>query len=123
MPRIGNITVFEETINGNGTFTSDPKFNELIGRADSLSVQTFASNTGGTTPSLSCSYWGSNDGKSWNSKQVIENAASIAAPPYENEVTTDPETFVNSAQGRFQLSLGGTDPYAYVRITVCLRTD
>ncbi len=123
MPRIGNITVFDEVINGTSFFISDPDHNKLIGQADSFSVQLFASNTGGTTPTLSCSYWGSNDGKTWESKQNIVLNADISSPPYENEVLSDPTTFVNSARGRFRLSLGGTNPYAYVRITVCLRTE
>ncbi len=39
------------------------------------------------------------------------------------ESMTDSTTdMVNASQGRFQLSLGGTNPYAYVRIVVCLRT-
>ncbi len=121
MPRIGNITVFDETLNGNGAFVSDPVHNELLGQADSFTVQVYAANTGGTNPTLTLTYWGSNDGKSWDARQTVLNNADISSPPYESmtDSTTD---LVNAHQGRFQVVLNGTNPYAYVRVVVCLRT-
>ncbi len=122
MPRIGNIKVIDEVLNGNATFESDPQHNEMLGRADSFTVQVFVTNTGGTSPTITVTYQGSNDGKSWITKQTVLSSVNIATAPYES-MTDSTVNLVNGAQGKFQISLGGTNPYAYVRVVVCLRTE
>ena len=122
MPILATIVVFEETINGTGTYESDPQYNQILGRADMFNAQVFAANTGGTSPTLSLTYWSSNDGKRWNNRQALLTNADISTAPYDSDTdsTTD---LVNGTQGKFQLSLGGTNPNAHVRITVALRTN
>jgi hypothetical protein len=122
MSRIGNIKVFDEGVDGTITIVSDPQHNDAIGRADSFTVQVYASNAGGTDPTLTLKYWGSNDGKNFITRQTLLNGVSISATPYESMTDSTPD-LVCSAQGRFELTLGGSNPNAYVRVVVCTRSE
>jgi len=122
MPRIGNITVIDQVVEGAAMIESDPAHYDMIGRADSFTVQVYVSNSGGTSPTITVTYQASNDGRSWITKQTLLSAVNIATTPYESmtDSTTD---IVNGAQGKLTVQLGGTNPTAYVRIVICLRTE
>ncbi len=121
MARLFNLKVFDEYIEGTSTYTSSHELNDTLGRADALVVQADVMNSSGTTPTLTLKYWHSNDGRSFVTQSTLINAADISSTPYQTIVDTG--TGHLAAFGRLELSLGGTTPAAYVRITVCGRVD
>jgi len=122
MSRIGNLIVIDQVIDGGQMIESDPAHYEMLGRADSYTVQVYASNSGGTSPTITVTYQASNDGRRWITKQTLLSAVSISTTPYES-MTDSTTNMVNGAQGKITVQLGGTDPTAYVRIVICLRTE
>ncbi len=122
MPRIGQLIVIDQVIDGTTPIETDPAHYEMLGRADSYTVQVYVSNSAGTNPTITVTYQASNDGRSWISKQTVLSSQDITSTPYESmtDSTTDMK---NGAQGKLLVQLGGTTPSAYVRVSVCLRTD
>ncbi len=120
--RLKNLILIDQVINGNTTVESDPKLNDALGEGDTYTVQTYVANSGGTSPTITVKMQGSNDGKSWADRQTILNAQDISTSPYEN-ITESTADMVVTAQGKLQVNLGGTNPYAYVRIVACTRSS
>lgn len=121
MPRIFHQVVFKDQVDGTIPMITGQEFYETLGRADELSVQTRATGSTGTSPTLTVELWGSNDGQNWVTLATLVNAANISSTPYESIADTTGTTL--AAYLRFQMTLGGTSPTANVTIAVCGRTN
>ncbi len=115
------VTTFDQVVDGTTPIDSDPRQNEQYGIADKIAFQVYVSNSTGTSPDITLTYWHSNDGLSWVTHTTLLNAQSISATPYE--VFADTGSAYLGKFGKVQLTLGGTTPTAYVRITACGRKD
>jgi len=115
------MSVFKDQMDGTiGVETSHDLF-ESLGRADEISVQAKAANATGTSPTLTVALWGSNDGANWVTVSTLVNAADISSSPYESLTDTTGTTL--PAFLKFVISLGGTNPTAFVSLSVCGRTE
>lgn len=120
MSRVFVQEAFNTQISGNAMLHTSPKFNDLLGRADVLQVQTYVSGVTGTSPTITVKVQGTNDGIHWFELETLENAVSIAAPPY---ISVKETTKFLCGAVRLEISLGGSDPTANVILAVCGRTS
>lgn len=107
MARLFNVEVFNKVINKSISYYSDPQFNELLGRADSITLQVIVDATGGSD-TITATLQVSNDGAPIDALWSTTSVAPAAAPASTTDVP-------KSAVGR----TASTDPLgAFARVKV-----
>ncbi len=120
MALIETVVLFEGVVTGTGPVNSDPRLSSLLARADEMAVQTSLSNITGASPTITLAYQATINGTVWDTRQTLLSAVALPGSTYDS--MDDVTGFVNASQGRFELSLGGTGPSAFVRIMATLRS-
>ena len=129
MPRIFHLTVFDDRLSGTQPVISDSSLNEMLGRADALSVQvrsTGATKTSGTVD-LRVELQGSNDGMYW---KTVDNLAltgfnDLGNDPVIDTVAVNLDVLPAFLRFRTQLDAASAPGNAStnIKIDVCGRTE
>ncbi len=122
MARLFTIELFNQYITGTATVASAAEHRELLGRADVLVIQVVVTKSAGTSPTLTLEIEHSNDGKRTDTHSTPISAASLTITPFNTIVAAGSTTDPLAAQVELALTLGGTNPEAYVQVTVTGRT-
>lgn len=122
MPRLFTVELFNEYITGTGMVISPSEFRDVLGRADVLAIQVYVSKSGGTSPTLTLQVQHGNDGRRIVTHSTPINAASIASVPFEVMVAAGDTADPLGAMVQLAITLGGTNPEAYVQVTVTGRS-
>lgn len=117
------IACFEEFVVGTASVYTGAQFNESLGMYDMVAIQAVVDQVAGTSPDLTVAIEGSNDQRNWVAKN---GTAEISAEPLSSSATnvfvgTDAGSTPSLAFVRLKITLGGTNPSAHVKISVCLR--
>ena len=123
MPRVYTKDVFNEVLSSTITqFTLQEDY-DLLGRADRISMQLHVTNASGTTPTLTVKLWGSSDGgKNWVTVTTPWSLLALTVGGVTDAVVDTGSTILPSLL-KFEFQLGGTNPSAYVKLSVTGRTD
>lgn len=121
--RLASILVFDQIVRGTTEAVSAPEHNDALGKADELTYEFEVEDAGGTSPTLSARHLHSNSGRRFIglSNLVTNQALSPAssALPYRDIKT---QSGPLGALGQVGITLGGTDPWARVRVWACTRS-
>lgn len=121
MPRIFHTTVYQDQLAGNAIVQTDAQLNEMLGRADSMSVYLRAAGAVGTG-NLELRLAGSNDGIYWRQVQQLTPGGGQSVGTLFDifyEVSGSPlPAFL-----RFELNFTSADSAAQVTLSVCGRTE
>ncbi len=105
--------VFDQIVRGTETAFSPPEFNDSLGKAAKLVYEVEVEDSGGTSPTITVAHWHSNSGKGFVALTALVSAQSVADPTYRALVA---QSGPLGCQGRVAVTLGGTSPFARVRI-------
>jgi len=124
MARLLTELVFDQTIRGTTQVLSQPQFNEIMGRGDTLTFEVEVEDASGTTPTITVAVAHSNSGKLFlpvaTTPQINAESIASGALPYRKVFTYEAATVASLVQ--LQVTLGGTTPVARVRIWCCARS-
>lgn len=115
------VDIFEENVQGTAAITGPINAAPLLGINDDLVVQFHVANVSGTSPTITATYYHSNDGQNFVAHTTLLSAVSLSSPPYDNMVAVLGTTTPLGRYGRITVQLGGTTPAAYVRVVACGR--
>lgn len=118
------LLVFEESIGGTSVITCPVVLNALLGETDLLLVQVsvLTSSSMGLFPTISATYYHSNDGQYFVQHTVLLSSQNIANPPYEFMCSVVGSAVPLGRFGRITIQLGGTSPTASIRVIACGRS-
>ncbi len=126
MARLFNVEVFNKVINKSTTYYSDPQFNELLGRADSITLQVIVDSVpAGETVTAVLQV--SNDGAPidavWTNTSVsVAPAPSGASDVPKSAIGRTSSTDPLGSFGRVKVTCATNNGNA-VRVIACGRTD
>ena len=118
--RLFNELVFNGLVSGPTLLRSDPRFNELLGRARVLVFQVVVEDSSGTDPLLTVKYSGANDNQSFEDRLTVMNAVNVGTVP---KVHSDEYGLsnVNDGFGMLTLAMDAAGKAATVKIYACGR--
>lgn len=110
--------VFDEMIEGTAPVYSDPSYNGLLASTEKVELAAVVDTVSGTSPTLTVRIHEGPDGIHWRNKNATAeiNGVSITAVPVPLTVGLDAGANLGSGQARLEVTLGGTNPKAHVRI-------
>lgn len=121
MPRSFNKVVFEGNIRGTSETFTNPEFDDLLGMARDLVLQTVVQTSGGTTPALTIKHYHSNDRENWALASTPVNQQDVSSPPWSDIDILTGGPF--AAYSRLSLAMDASDSTAYVRLIICGRSN
>jgi hypothetical protein len=118
--RTYNTTVFHDIWEGANERYSSAEFNDQLGSSDELVIQWRATKVGGTSPTLTITLYGSNNGVDWISREVLVNATALTAGQLNTAAATSSTRIM--AFSRIAVSMAGSGgPTADIEVIVCGR--
>lgn len=118
-----NIKAFEQGVSGTTAVYTAPELYAKLAQADKLMIQCRASQTVGTSPTISVDVEHSCDGVGWQQRTSPISAKSIPIGAVTYEYGEDTGAKVGGSKARLKITIGGSsNPGGYIEIWVTGRT-
>ena len=118
--RLYQMALLNEHVEGTTPIDTSQESSEALARAKIIVLHIVATQGAGTSPTLTVKAMHGGDGRRWVDAVTLVNAQSLASTPYE--VIVDTSSVELAGFVKFQVTLGGTTPSAYIQITATGRS-
>ncbi len=120
--RLNTLGAIDQFVTGTAAVYSEPALNAALARAPRQAFQVTCDDVDGTSPTMTLSVEGSNDGDNWDPVSTPVDGETLSSTLSNVfRFTEDGGTPLKEFM-RLKVELGGTDPRAHVRVSSCQRS-